>query len=222
MAASTRTEIGMSLAPPSRRTFDSSITRSSLACGRDRHLRDLIQQQGSILSLLEAPGPALDGAGERAFFMAEQLALHQALRQRGAIHRYKWACTSRAQTVDRTGDQFLTGSAFAGDQDRGRRRRDLPNQGEDLSHRRRIADQIAQDTLITQLAAQPLGLIEQIALLNRPIQKGAHDSRLDGLFQKPEGLQIMNHRDRLVDASECRQNDGGSSVAARCQFLAAA
>jgi hypothetical protein len=111
-------------------------------CGQ-RHLRDLIKEQGSILSLLEAPGPALDGAGKRPFFVTEQLAFHQALGQCGAIHRYKWTSASRAQIMYRASDQLLAGSAFAGDQNRSRGWRDLPNYGEDFPHRRRVANQIA-------------------------------------------------------------------------------
>ena len=60
----------------------------------DRHLADFIEQQGSVLCLLETPNPALHRARERTFLMTEEFALHKGLGQRGAIDRYKRASAS--------------------------------------------------------------------------------------------------------------------------------
>ena len=59
---------------------------------------------------------ALARAGERAFLVAEQLALQQRLRERGAVHRHKRAQPPGAGVVDRLGEQFLAGAGLAGDQ----------------------------------------------------------------------------------------------------------
>ena len=73
--------------PPNRRTFPSSRTRKSLACVPTGISADFVKQHGSVVGLLEAAGVTLDRAGERALFVAEQLAFHQSFGQRRAIDR---------------------------------------------------------------------------------------------------------------------------------------
>jgi hypothetical protein len=46
---------------------------------RLRHLADLVEKQSAPVSLLKATGRTLHGARERAFLVAEQLALNQSL-----------------------------------------------------------------------------------------------------------------------------------------------
>src|ERR1700757_4000446 len=48
--------------------------------------------------------------------MAEEFALEQTLGHRTAIQFYEGPPTSRAMLVNRAGDQFFAGAAFAGDQ----------------------------------------------------------------------------------------------------------
>src|SRR4029079_19256554 len=53
----------------------------------DRHVADLVQEEGAAGGGLEAAGAALGRAGERAALVAEELALEQVARDGGAVER---------------------------------------------------------------------------------------------------------------------------------------
>ena len=81
-----------------------------------------------MLRQLEATLSPLHGAGEGAFFMPEQLALHQRLGHRGTVDGDERTIGARAEPVDSPGDQFLSGTAFARDKHSGPGGRHLPDQ----------------------------------------------------------------------------------------------
>src|SRR5262249_26837391 len=81
---------------------------------------DLVEEERSAVGLFESPDPVAIGAGEGPSDVAEQLALEQALGQRGAMDLDEGPAGSRARAVDRGGKQLLAGAALAPDQD-GRR-----------------------------------------------------------------------------------------------------
>src|SRR5882762_9996417 len=117
--------------------------------------------------------------------------------------------------MNRTGNQFLPRSTLTADEDRRGSGSDLPDQGINFHHGRRIAYQIAQNALVAELAAQPLRFLHEVVLLNGPLKKSTQDSGLNGLLQEPKGFQIVNDGNRLVDAAESSQNDGGGAVSPR-------
>src|SRR5258705_13885359 len=55
----------------------------------ERHLADLVKQNGAAVRHLESAHPFVDRAGERALHMPEQLALDGAWRDRAAIHLHQ-------------------------------------------------------------------------------------------------------------------------------------
>ena len=77
-----------------------------LGLGADRHLADLVEQQRAFLCQLEAAGAALDGAGEGALFVAEDLRFDQGLRDGGAVDGDKGLGLARAQLVQGAGDEL--------------------------------------------------------------------------------------------------------------------
>ena len=95
-----------------------STARSSRSCAGDGQGRQLVEEQGAAVGLLEAPVAGLGGAGEASRLMAEQLGLDQGLGQRGAVHRHQRAGPARRQMVQALGDQLLAGAALADHQDR--------------------------------------------------------------------------------------------------------
>ena len=131
----------------------SSRTRSSLAWVRDGHLADFVEQEGAVLGQLEAAGAALDGAGEGAFLVAEELALDQRLGNGRAVDGDKGLAAAGAEVVQGAGDEFLAGAALAGDEHRNVAGGDTLDQREDLLHLRRRADQGAEDAGFAELAA---------------------------------------------------------------------
>ena len=57
------------------------------------------------------------GAGEGAAAVAEELALEQVARDGGAVERDERLLGAVGEGVDRAGQDFLAGAAFAGQQD---------------------------------------------------------------------------------------------------------
>ena len=74
--------------PASRRSArisPSCSTRSSLRLQRERHLRHLVEEERAAVGDLEEALLVLVRAGEAALLVAEELALEQVLRHRGAV-----------------------------------------------------------------------------------------------------------------------------------------
>src|SRR5260370_35311762 len=80
------------------------------------HVADLIEKESAAVALLKLADAAAVGAGESALLMAEQLALQQIFGDGGAIQRQEGRLGSGAVLVDGACDQFLAGTALAGDQ----------------------------------------------------------------------------------------------------------
>ena len=88
-----------------------------------------------MVALLEF-ADALDGrAGERAFLVAEQFAFQKLLGNGGAIDREERLLAAVAVMINRAGDEFLAGAAFAGDERGGVGAGDLADELEHLLHR---------------------------------------------------------------------------------------
>ncbi len=84
-----------------------------------RNVAHFVQEQRALVGQLEAADFLRDGSGERALFVAEQLAFEQAGGDGGAVELDEGALAAAAQVVNGAGDQLLAGAGFAQDQDRG-------------------------------------------------------------------------------------------------------
>src|SRR5262245_55094093 len=97
---------------------------------------------------LEAADPSLEGAGERALLVAEQLALHDALGDRPAVHLDERAAFAGAAFVDRLRDQLLPRARLAGEQHRRLYGRDLLHSPQDRAEGRAFADDALPPALL--------------------------------------------------------------------------
>ena len=86
------------------------------------------------MGLLELADTPRDGAGERAFLVAEEFGFEQILGNRGAVDRDEILFSAPAFLVHVAGDQFLAGAGFAGDQDARFARRHLLGELENVCH----------------------------------------------------------------------------------------
>ena len=77
------------------------------------HLADLVEHQRAAVGVFELADARRRGAGERAFFVAEQLAFEQVVGQRRAIHFDERLGAPHRPIVDRARDQFLADAALA-------------------------------------------------------------------------------------------------------------
>ena len=95
----------------------------------------LVEKQSSAIRHFEPTRLGGVGAAEGALFVAEQLALQQILRQRGAVYVHPRLRRARGEMMDRSRDDFFSRPAFAGDQHRGAGGGDLLA----IARRRRMA-----------------------------------------------------------------------------------
>src|SRR5438034_3820273 len=90
-------------------------TQELLLEGRT-HVANFVEKNRSAVGLLEPSNPARVGVGESSFFMPEQLALEQILRDSSAIDHDKGLCGPGAVAVNRPGGKFFTRASLTSDQ----------------------------------------------------------------------------------------------------------
>ena len=84
-----------------------------LGLQRERHLADLVEHQRAPMCDFELAGLVPVGARERAFLMAEQLALEELARHGRAVDLQQELVGPRRRVVNRPGDDFLADPALA-------------------------------------------------------------------------------------------------------------
>ena len=82
-------------------------------------LADLVQEDGAAVGLLEPARLGLEGAGEGAALVAEELALGEGVGDGGAVDGDEGAGVAGAPGVDEAGDQLLARAGLAFDEDGG-------------------------------------------------------------------------------------------------------
>src|SRR5512135_226499 len=117
---------------------------------------DLDEEDAAGEGGLEPAGPVIDGAGERALDVAEQLAFEQALGQGAAVDADVRAGVARAEVVDGARDEFFARAGLADDQDAGARGGDLVSRPEDLGHGRAGADDARQGGVVPSAGRIPI------------------------------------------------------------------
>src|SRR6267142_124072 len=77
-------------------------------------LADFIKEDRAAVGSLKEAGFCFYGAGERAFFVAEEFACHQGRYQRTAVDGNERSLCHGAAKMNRAGHQFLAGAALTG------------------------------------------------------------------------------------------------------------
>src|SRR5439155_25788408 len=82
----------------------------------ERQPSDYYQENAAAVAKLEATDAALDRARERPLHVAEEFALHQAGRDRAAVHLDEGTLLAAAPAMDRARDQFFPGPRLPTDE----------------------------------------------------------------------------------------------------------
>ncbi len=106
-----------------------------LRLDRERHVADLVEEDGAARRLLEEPELHLVGPGEGALLVPEELALEERLRERGAVDSEEGLLAARGARVDRVRDDLLPGPRLAEDEHVHVRLGDARHEGVDPLHR---------------------------------------------------------------------------------------
>src|SRR5262252_6624385 len=87
-----------------------------LSLQRKAHVPDFIEEHRPLVRELELARFLVNGASKGAALEAEQLRLEQLARKRGAVDLHERPIAPGRRAVQRAGDQFLAGAAFATNQ----------------------------------------------------------------------------------------------------------
>src|SRR5262249_27518400 len=96
---------------------------------------NLVQKESPAVGGLDDPGIVGRRSGERASPMTEELTVDYFFWRRGAVEWKKDRSCTRRLSVDVSGDQFLAGSGFSGDQHGDVAGSDLVDPLDDVEHR---------------------------------------------------------------------------------------
>src|SRR5262249_25947500 len=114
----------------------------NLGLGVGTHVPDLVEKEGSPISQFEPS--LLEGVGsrERATFVAEQLTLQQAVRDRGTVDTDERVLAPTAVVVDKGRHEFFARPGFSSDQGVALARGHLQQVRANVLHRRAAANQL--------------------------------------------------------------------------------
>ncbi|MNZ11188.1 hypothetical protein D3C78_280510 [compost metagenome] len=179
-----------------------------------RHVADLVEEQGAAVGQFEAPCPAGDGTGEGALLMAEELAFQQFRRDGAAVDRHERRFAALGMVVQVARHHFLAGAGFAEDQHAGVGVGHLLHHLPHLLDRTAGAHQAAEQVRLALTAtlaglvvhfAVDLGAvqgIEQLVVARRHLQA---DQQAPAQVLRPVRLDLVadqQHRQELVPGQQ--------------------
>src|SRR5262249_31685802 len=156
--------------------------------------------------LAEEAAARARGAGERALLMAEELALDERGRERRAVEGDERRLAAQREPVDGAREELLAGAALAEDEHARVRGRDALHHGEELLHRRRLADDLVHAAHARDLVAQAPYLAGEAAVGRGAVDGGGELLRARGLAQVIEGA-LAHRRDRGLDRALAGEDD---------------
>jgi hypothetical protein len=169
---------------------------------------DLVEEKGAAARGLEFSDTPLLCVREGAAFVAEELALDQAFRNRCAVHRDEAPAAALTEVVDGAGGELLSGAARAVDQHRGARPRDLPNGLEDLLHALAAPEELAQALPPLDLRPQARDLVLEGAVIEELLDLDPQRVDLEGLGDVVRGA-VLHRLHRGRDGLGGREDDDG-------------
>src|SRR5438552_5826858 len=177
-------------------------------------LRDLVEKERAAARHLEEALAILGGAREGAAAVAEELALEQALGERGTVDGDEEVVAARSGGVDGARHQLLAGTGLALEEDRGARAGDPGDQLEHVPHRLAGAHQLGWPLDLAQVGVldrEPL--VRAPELLHQPNVLAHQVESLDRAAERePELLALPRLGAVAVDAALVDRLDDGVDV----------
>ena len=138
---------------------------------RPWHIADFVHEERAAVGVLEAAFALALRAVNAPFTCPKSSSSRMLSLSPAQLNATSRCFRRRLLTLDRPGDQFLAGAAFAGDQDGRIGLGDLPGDTDDVLHRHALADDPFEVSLAGKQAvpASPGSASDQRDLLRRPI-----------------------------------------------------
>ena len=170
---------------------------------RERQVADLVEEERPAVRRMKEPFPVGLGAGKRSLAVAEELALHEVLGDRAAVHRHERLVPSRAALVDEARGELLAAPGLAGEIERRLAAGELVDHRAHLLHRRAFTEQPVRTTglglgrrLLRQVERR---LDERTQLFERQgLRHVVERARLQGRHRVLGAAVRRDHRDREV------------------------
>ena len=188
---------------------------------RERHVRDLVQEQRPAVGKLEAAPSIGQGIGEGALDVAEELRFEQGFRYGGAVDPDERLRAAGTGQVDLLGKELLADTGFAEKEDGGIGLRGLARDGELLLDEPALSDErvvpLPRLDLILQHAELVADFLEGARVLHGNCRLRREDLQpLKVLLC--EGLSVslvddLDDPDELVLHAHGRREDGGGGEA---------
>ena len=158
-------------------------------------LAHLVQKNCAAVCLFKTP-LAKNSAGKRTFFMAEQFAFHNALGQGRTVAFDKRPARRKPAVVQGVGHHLLTHAAFAKQQHRGARGRNLANELVHILHGPRNANHVRRMKTFFEVTEQQAGAFFPLHLVDI-----FHKVQFNGMSQHLR--HEAEHIDMLLQRSLC-------------------
>ena len=189
-------------------------------------LADFVQKDRPVIGEFEFSGLSPEGAGERSFFIAEQLAFQQSFGKGGAQDLDEWLVLTERTSIQSSCHELLAGPAFPPDQHLDVRRRDLVDDHHDLLHLGAETKEVPVVALVPGIVVgerafergeadrfgQALVQEAQVQRFNQKSQSGRAVER----FLKMGVLGAQQHEDREI---RLKTLEGGTQIGEGVGFL---
>jgi len=180
----------------------------------ERHVADLIEEDGSVLRLLKLAEMASGRAGERSFFVPEQFRFNQLRRDRSAVQRDERAARPRTALMQRAGYELFSGASLAENADA----RFTGGYALHLRHHAAHGFTLPDDLVFAEAALQVAILAFQASEPQRVLHGEKQFFGGDRLLQKIERPQARSSN-RHLDVRLARHHDHRSRHSLRLEFF---
>ena len=167
-----------------------------------------------MIGLLKLAGLAGVGSRKGAPFIPEELALHQVLRNGGAVYLDVGLILTWRMLMNSTADHVFANTALAGEQHRGTSRRDARDSIEYFAHGRAAADDIVELIARIEFLAQPAVLVLQALHRQHLLQDSGQVVERKRLLQEISGAHLHGF-DSIVNRTMSSHDNDTRSQAAR-------
>ncbi len=174
---------------------------------RGVELGDFVEEEGAGVGEFEAAFATAGGAGEGAFFVAEEFGLEEGRGEGGAMDGDEGFLSARGEVVDGLGDEFLAGAGGAAQEDGGLGGRGLLEEGEDVLHGGGVADDGVEGVTVVELGVEALVFGFEGAGAEGALEEEFEVVEVDGLGEEVGGAFLHGFDSGLDGAVGGEEND---------------